>query len=160
MMRRDSDPMAFISFRVAGLSLDPDHVTHLLGVQPTEAHRAGEKYSTGRSEIVSRAGIWLFRTNKIILSNNLSDHIRIILTILGFSRPLSKSRKMRFLKFGQYLKEEDATAVITMFWHGAPRATSPKIPDAVVESFKALSIKVEYDFGQDEEPLPRRTRVA
>src|SRR5574337_185547 len=85
--KSDSRPRAFATFRVAGDDLAPDEVTRLLEVRPTEAHVKGETYSTGRSTVVAGTGIWLFSTDRVLLSASLPDHVRLVSLIFGLQDP-------------------------------------------------------------------------
>jgi hypothetical protein len=44
-MSEDSLPVVKVSFRLRGASFDPDEVTRRLGLEPTDAYRAGEPIS-------------------------------------------------------------------------------------------------------------------
>jgi hypothetical protein len=47
-----------ISIRISGADLDPGDVTRLLGVAPTFAARAGDRWSAGGREFTQRTGVW------------------------------------------------------------------------------------------------------
>jgi hypothetical protein len=68
MTRSRAGSRAFATLRVAGDELDPDDITRLLGVQPSEAYRKGETFSKGRARNLSaRTGIWLFDTSASLI---------------------------------------------------------------------------------------------
>jgi hypothetical protein len=167
-MKSDRGIKAFVTFRIAGDSLSPDDVTNLLRVTPTHAHRRGEQYSTGRSTIIGKTGVWLFSTDRIMLSGNLHDHLGLIFIILGLSRSSSInssseegefSRVARFLHLKKFLEEHSLTAALTLFWHGPHAVAYPKIPSELIELFKLIPIKIETDFDKDEE-APRKAAKA
>jgi hypothetical protein len=100
-----------------------------------------------------------------MLSGNLYDHLGLIFTILGLSRPSSInfsseegefSRIARFLRLKNFLEEHSFTATLTLFWHGPKAVSYPKIPNEMKELFGLIPIKIETDFDKDEE-APRRT---
>jgi hypothetical protein len=166
--KSDRGIKAFVTFRIAGDSLSPDEVTNLLRVTPTHAHRRGEQYSTGKSTIIGKTGVWLFSTDRIMLSGNLYDHLGLIFTILGVSRssPINFSseegefsRVARFLRLQKFLEEHSLTAALTLFWHGPQAMAYPKLPSELIELFELIPIKVETDFDKDEE-APRRAPKA
>jgi hypothetical protein len=167
--KSDRGVKAFVTFRVAGERLSPDEVTNLLKVTPTHAHRRGEPHSTGRSTVVGKTGVWLFSTDRIMLGGNLYDHLGLIFTILGLSRPSAIefssengefSRIARFLRLKKFLEEHSLTATLTLFWHGPQSVAYPKIPDELVELSELVPIKVESDFDKDEESRRKAPRAA
>jgi hypothetical protein len=168
-MKSDKGIKAFVTFRLAGDSLQPDAVTNLLRVAPTHAHRLGEQYTIGRSTIVGKTGVWLFSTDSFALSSNLYDHVGLILAVLGLSRtpqiglPIEEgeySLVTRFLRLQRFLKERSLTATLTLFWHGPQAAPYPKVPNGLVELFELIPIKVEVDFDKDEDAPRRSVKVA
>ena len=167
--RSDKGVKAFVTFRVAGDTLSPNEVTNLLRVTPTHAHCLGEQYSTGRSTIVGKTGVWLFSTDRIMLSSNLYDHLGLIFTIFGLSAPSSMkfsaeegefSRVARFLRLRNFLEEHSLTATLTLFWHGPQAIAYPKIPNELIELFELIPIRVETDFDKEEESPRRAPRAA
>jgi len=160
----------FATFRIAGDTLNPLEVTQLLRVQPTHAHRKDEKYSTGRSEIVGKTGVWLFSTDQISLSDNLYEHIGLIFTVLGLIRSRAgigeASEEERanaiahILRLERLLKQNSLTATMTFFWHGPHNVPYPKVPEAFIGLFQLIPIALEMDFDRDEEVPPRRAKVA
>jgi hypothetical protein len=58
-MTLDARPMLIVALYLRGEALDPDAVTHAVGVQPTKKQRRGEKQvtSSGR-EFVPKVGLW------------------------------------------------------------------------------------------------------
>jgi Domain of unknown function (DUF4279) len=135
-------PRAFVTFRVAGDSLDPAAVTDILDVKPTEAHRKGEKYGGQRSgrPVTARTGIWYFSTDRLSNSGSLGDHFELV-------RP--------FLEAGcrglhRFIQDRHLTATMTFFWHGHRGATAPTVPDDVKTLLRAIPATVETDFGTDQ----------
>lgn len=53
-----------ISLYLKGDGLDPDLLTVLLGVDPTQAHRKGSKWTTSSGkQVVEKTGLWAFTAN-------------------------------------------------------------------------------------------------
>src|ERR1700730_9399894 len=83
-MKSDPTLKAFVTFRVVGDNLVPNEITQLLKMQPTYARLKGKTYSTGRSaNIIPSTNIWFFSTDTVMASNNIVDHVRLILFIFG-----------------------------------------------------------------------------
>ncbi len=55
----DSDEIA-VSLRVIGDDLDPEHVSRLLGVEPSLLRPKGEVRHSGGRAVVQRTGVWSF----------------------------------------------------------------------------------------------------
>src|ERR1700750_1370596 len=80
----------FVTFRLAGDTLDPDAVTPALRADPTTPHANGAQCTTGRSTVVPDTGVWLLSTDKISLSDNFYEHLQLALEIIGFF-PVNRS---------------------------------------------------------------------
>ena len=120
---------AFVTFRVTGDKLVPADVTKLLKMQATDIRHKGIPSSTGRSNnIIPSTNIWFFSTDKVVASNNLYDHVALVLYLIGLERenetePTSKniSEKLaRLLSLKNFLQKHSAKAVMSFFWHGGP----------------------------------------
>ena len=153
----------FVTFRLAGDTLDPEEVTRALRAYPTHAHRKGEQFTTGRSTVVPDTGVWLLSTDKISLSDNFYEHLQLALEIIGFF-PVNRSGERdslraatRCLEFKQFLQDRKLTATLSCFWHGAPRAPSPHVPEELSKFFELIPIGLDIDFDRDE--APRRSRA-
>lgn len=142
---------AFVTFRVAGATLSPDSITKLLRIHPTHTHKAGETYSTGRSKITPKSGIWLFSTDKILLSKDLYEHIDLVLILLGWGRSPRDRDNVALFRLARFLRKEPSlSATLSLFWYGTRDATEPKIPDSLIEFLRLMRISVETDFDRDE----------
>jgi hypothetical protein len=174
--KSDRTLKTFITFRVVGDKLVPDEVTQLLKMQPTHARLKGKPYSTGKSEnIIPSTNIWFFSTDTVMASNNIVDHIQLVLFILGLMEssgieildaiadkrrtPLSRVISLKLL-----LRNSSAKATMTLFWHGASGSSVPKIPEGLFDILKLIEVDVEVDFDKDEDdvgtPARRRSRAA
>lgn len=139
----DRDSHAFVTFRVAGDSLDPKAVTDILAVEPTEAHRKGEKYGgerTGRP-VTARTGIWYFSTDRLSDSGSLGDHLDLVRRFLDSDRRYGLHR---------FMLDRHLTATMTLFWHGQRGATPPTVPAEVRTLAQTIPATVETDFGTDQ----------
>jgi hypothetical protein len=164
-MKSDQIMKAFVTFRVAGETLAPDHITQLLRIHPTYTHKRGEAYSTGRSNIIPTSGIWIFRTDTIWLSTDLNDHIRLLLLLFGLPNNIGAVRPIDgdnpLLRLAVFLHQNPSlSATMSFFWHGAPDATEPKIPEWFLDLLKLIPVAVEIDFDRDESVSPHGVRAA
>src|SRR5580698_3957562 len=76
---------AFLTFRVTGDKLTPAEITKILRVPPVSAYSKGEKYSAGpRSmDLVGKTCVWYLSTDILVASNQLVDHLGVLLRILS-----------------------------------------------------------------------------
>jgi hypothetical protein len=155
-MKSDPTLKAFVTFRVVGDNLVPNEITQLLKMQPTYARLKGKTYSTGRSaNIIPSTNIWFFSTDTVMASNNIVDHVRLILFIFGL---------MEFDGVSIFLSKSSAKATMTFFWHGTSISSVPKIPELLLDLLKLIEVEVEVDFDKDEDDSRttsrRRSRAA
>jgi hypothetical protein len=170
MTKSDQTLKTFVTFRIAGDGLVPDEVTELLKVPPAHAHAKGVRYSTGRVEILPTTGVWFFSTDRLSISKNWVEHLALALVVIGLvQRPqLSPSLPAegelesvsRVLALGRFLQQKGLTATLSVFWHGAPQATEPQIPNQITDFLRLIPIQIETDFDRDEVASPRRSRAA
>jgi hypothetical protein len=172
--KSDQTIKTFVTFRVVGDELVPDAVTQLLKVQPTHARLKGKSYSTGKSEnIVPSTNIWFFSTDSVMVSQNIIDHIRLVLFVLGLmgsSGVQSLDATMngnttpfaRLLSLRSLLTKSSTKATMTFFWHGVSGSTSPKISEELLDMLRLIEIDVDIDFDKDEDlsRTGRRPRAA
>jgi len=72
-------PPFMVALYLRGDELDPEAVTELLEVSPTEALRKGEKrYGTEGREYVNQVGIWTLKAATD--SHSLNDHIQEVIS--------------------------------------------------------------------------------
>jgi hypothetical protein len=161
--KSDQTIRTFVTFRVTGDELDPDAVTQLLKVRPTHARLKGKSYSTGKSEnIIPSTNIWFFSTDTVMSSQNIVDHIRLVLFVLGLmgaSGVHSLDATMngnnapfaRLLSLRAFLTKSSAKATMTFFWHGASGSTSPKISEQLFDMLRLIEVDGDIDFDKDED---------
>ena len=148
----------FVTFRVAGDTLDPLDVTALFKMKPTHQHRKGQEYSTGKSKVLPKTGVWFFSTETESTSRNIYVHIKILLSyVFGDSR---LDGGIRILKLRDLLEQKQLTATMTFFWYGKANASYPSIPDELIDLLKLVPVQIEYDFDRDEDLHPQRLKAA
>jgi hypothetical protein len=66
---------------IYGISLNPDEITRRMGIKPTESFAKGTifKSRSGKKGLASR-GTWILDSDKHINSQDLTDHIRWVLS--------------------------------------------------------------------------------
>lgn len=70
-------PQAYATLRIFGPHLDPAEVTRLLGLGPTNSHRAGDPRPKGGAPY--REGLWSLCTEGSLDSSDLDEHLRHLL---------------------------------------------------------------------------------
>jgi hypothetical protein len=145
---------AFATLRFAGDKLEPEKISAILNVRPTEAYRKGEQRAAGAHAParVGRTGIWYLATDQMIPGQKLEQHLAFLLALL-IPAPGDISR---IAELREIIKRQGLKAHVSCFWHGKPGARKPTIPPIVREIFNLLPAELETDFERDE---PRR-RVA
>ncbi len=139
----DQAAHTFVTFRVSGDTLDPDMVTKILDVAPTEAHRKGEAYGGkgfGRP-VTARTGIWYFSTDRLSDSVALGDHLAFVRHFLADDRRYQLHR---------FMQDRHLTATLTCFWHGQRGAAPPAVPDDVRTLLQSIPAAVETDFATEQ----------
>jgi hypothetical protein len=147
----------FATFRIAGDELDPDQITKLLKIVPTQAYAKGGVFSGGaRSPILKgKTGVWFPSTDRVVASDRLSDHLNVLAWLLRVG-PHPQSRLAiqlpppRLLQLRQIMQRKSLHAVVTCFWHGPPKAKEPSVPRACANFFEQIPAEIETDFATDE----------
>lgn len=173
----DGTLRTFVTLRIMGDRLDPEEVTRILKINPTLAYAKGENYFAGRESgnRKGRTGVWLFSTDRGIKSNNLEDHVGVLIYLLvpslfdhevralrlhtkttqrmpKISDLVEQESKIRYLR--SLMKEKSLTASVSFFWHGREGVKPPSIPRVVTTLFKQVPIAVEIDFATDADMEP------
>jgi Domain of unknown function (DUF4279) len=155
---------AFATLRVVGDRLDPDRVTKILKVSPTQAYAKGQAYDGGSrsGRLTGRTGVWFLDTDDVVPGNDLKQHLWYLvfyvltpLTIQANGLPVVSLDRISALK--RYVEGKSLRIVITCFWHGHPGAKTPSIPNFVTSLAKLLPLDIVTDFDIDATPAKRRT---
>jgi hypothetical protein len=139
-----ADGKAFVTLRFAGDDLDPDEISAILTVEPTRAHRKGEEFFAGprAGKLRGRTGIWFLATDKLVLADDLHDHLAFVQKLLypvpGDDSGIAELRNI--------LKRTQSRAHITCFWRGRPGEPAPQIPDGFKSAIQPLAADIENDF--------------
>lgn len=140
-------PRTYATLRFVGDELDPEHISAILQVKPTRAHRKGQRFYGGlRSrDLTGRTGIWYFDTRDMP-SKDLVQHLGFIVSLLypgGGS--LDKINQLKAV-----LDREHAKAHVSCFWYGEHGARPPTIPDRVRTALAPLDADdIDTDFDTD-----------
>jgi hypothetical protein len=151
---------AFATFRIVGDKLGRSEISQLLKIRPTQAYSKGERYKPGpRSpKITGKTGVWYLSTDKHVASEQLTDHLQFLLSVLlsdPHARGTAQSPALRQIIEGNSLR-----AIVSCFWHGPAGARPPSIPRALRESFAMIPAEIETDFDADEKSPPPPGRMA
>jgi hypothetical protein len=135
----------FATLNFSGDALEPQKVTDILGVEPTNGYRKGEVYLRSRGrEAHGRTGLWHLRTMRCVNSTNLADYLRYIVGVLCPEGGPDHLAALRDL-----MRRYDLEADVSCFWYGSAGARPPPIPTAVKEVFDRLGATIETDFATD-----------
>ena len=142
--KASTDRKAFVTLRFAGDELDPSDISAILPVKPTRAHKKGGEFFAGPNAgtLRGRTGIWFLATDKLVPSDDLSDHLTFLYKLL-YSGP---SDKGRIAKLQDVLERAHSHAHITCFWHGDPGEAAPQIPAQFKSAIKPLAADIKTDF--------------
>lgn len=128
-----------------GDRLEPDRITALLGVQPTNAYRKGEVYLRSRGrEARGRTGLWLLSSEPHMKSIELNDHLIYLRNVLFPPDGESLIEPLCSL-----MQEKDIEAEVSCFWYGEHGAQPPVIPEAIRAAFALIGATIELDFDTD-----------
>lgn len=83
IQEQDSGVAVKAAFRVMGPDLEPEVVSQLLGLEPTEAHRRGDPRvgKSGRRYSDFAEGLWGWRPD-LAESEPLAEHLRALLDVM------------------------------------------------------------------------------
>jgi hypothetical protein len=148
------DRKAFATLRFAGDDLDPAEISAILPVKPARAHRKGEEFFAGprAGTLRGRTGIWFLATDKLVDSDELSDHLKYIEELLYPSA--GDSSRINALR--AILDRTQSRAHVTCFWHGRRREPVPHVTADFKSAIAPLNADVEIDFLA---PIAQRKRV-
>lgn len=146
--------IAHATFRVLGQHLDPDEVTRILGVSPTQALRRDQLVPTPTSVRRQETGVWLLKSEGKVASTSLERHLLYLLDLLEpRGAALERLRNMA-----------DVTADFFCFWLSATGHGGPIFSADVMRRVAATGAELGIDFyggaavedgEQDAAPAPR-----
>jgi hypothetical protein len=163
-----SDPSgpvrAFATLRIVGDRFHPSEISQLLHIHPTQAYSKGERYKPGPrgGEIIGKTGVWYLSTDKLVPSEELTDHLEFLLSVL-LSDPRRRGAgpsKARLARLRHVIERNSLRAIVSCFWHGPAGSEPPVIPPALREWFAMIPAEIETDFETDEELPPAPGRLA
>jgi hypothetical protein len=138
-----ADRKALVTLRFAGDELDPREISAILPVKPTRAHKKGEEFVAGPNagKLRGRTGIWFLATDKLVDSDDLTDHLRF-----RAGPPLSGAKRQ-----GAYCKASQAVGALAL---PRPRHllltrdygdVAPQIPTQFRSAIKPLATDIETE---------------
>ena len=119
-------------------TIDPDEVTHLLGVTPTEIQRAGEPRSSKTDKIHKTSG-WFLSTEGVLTSLDARHHLDWIL-----ERVHNKQREFFTLRERGYLLD------VCCRWDSKSGHGGPTLSPAQMIGFSHLGVELWFDLYFDD----------
>ena len=140
---------AFATLRFFGDRLDPDRITAILGVQPTRAHRKGERYLAGprAGHVTGRTGVWVLASDSVVDGAELDRHLEHVANLI-FGHP---DREERLKQLRELMSRHGIKADVSCFWRGGPGTRPPSVPENVIRTFRELPAEIETDFEVNED---------
>jgi hypothetical protein len=115
---------------IYGDDLDPDTVTSLLGIEPSQARTKGQQLKKG---VVQRGG-WFLSTEDIIASKDVRCHVDwLIEKITGKEHALHEMRL------------RDYQTVVSCYWLSAFGHGGPMLSPAIMRSLANLGLEIWFD---------------
>lgn len=146
--------LAHATFRVVGEVLEPDDVTKVLGLQPSQALRSGQLVPTATQVRRQELGVWLLKSEGQIVSTSLERHLNYLLDLI---EPGAEALR-------QLRRSQDVTADFFCFWMSATGHGGPVFSAKLLERVAGVGAELGIDFygggetdDSDLEPPPRPT---
>lgn len=114
-----------------------DEITGLLGIEPTEKHNKGDRFtnSIGRTRQAPSTG-WFLSSRDRVTSNDLRDHLDWLLTELMGARAAVLA-----------LQEDEKTQMeITCYWRSASGLGGPTLWPEQMRSMADLNLECGFDY--------------
>lgn len=128
--------IAHATFRVLGEDLDPDDVTRLLGVEPSQALRRDQLVPTQTSVRRQETGVWLLKSEGKVASTSLERHLLFLLDRV----------EPRLAALDGLLRTHQATADFFCFWLSATGHGGPIFSADVMQRVAATGAELGIDF--------------
>lgn len=128
--------IAHATFRVLGEDLDPDDVTRLLGIEPTQALHRGQLVPTSTSVRRQEMGVWLLKSEGKLASTSLERHLLFLLETIE-----PHAAALRDLRVAQR-----ATADFFCFWLSATGHGGPIFSAELMQRVAATGAELGIDF--------------
>lgn len=128
--------IAHATFRVLGDDLDPDVVTRLLGIEPTQALRRDQLVPTATNVRRQETGVWLLKSEGKVSSTSLERHLIYLLDRI----------EPQLAALAAYLAAGEATADFFCFWLSATGHGGPILSADVMRRVGATGAELGIDF--------------
>jgi hypothetical protein len=135
---RNIHQLAYVSFSVAGDSLNPEFWTTYFGIAPDFAVVKGQRFKTpsGRlSSMPGRTGVWGIDSETAVHSDLLEPHFRFLVRHLNFPRT----------DLRQLLTDKSAHMRFFCYWVNEAGDRVPDVPDDIRAMMEAMGGTVEID---------------
>ena len=128
--------LAHATFRVIGETLEPDDVTHALGVNPSQALRRDQLVPTSTKVRRQDTGVWLLKSEGMLSSTSLERHL---IHLLGLLEP-------RAAALDELRREQDLTTDFFCFWMSATGHGGPIFSAEIMRRVAGLGAELGIDF--------------
>ena len=114
-----------------------DEITELLGIEPTERHDKGDRF-TGSSGRTHEAPLtcWFLSSRDRVTSNDLRDHLDWLLTELMGARAAVLALQ----------KDDDTQMRITCYWRSASGQGGPTLWPEQMRSMTELNLECDFEY--------------
>jgi hypothetical protein len=133
-----------VTLRFFGEDLDPDEVTHLLGLTPNVAYRKGDIFRGKKYDIVQKTGSWRLTTEKCN-GVELEDQINALLNQLPSNLEIWQKLTAKF--------EADLFCGLWMYRYNRGLDFAPQTLVRIVERGLVLQLDIHADCTKKEEVI-------
>lgn len=134
----DIHQFAYVTFSVAGDTLNPEFWTAYFGVPSDFSVVKGQRFKTpsGRlSSVPGRTGVWGIRSKTAVRSDLLEPHLRYLVERLNFPHP----------DLRQLLLDKDVHMRFFCYWENEAGDRVPDVPDDVRTMMEEMGGTIEID---------------
>ncbi|WP_321956095.1 DUF4279 domain-containing protein [Paraburkholderia bannensis] len=130
--------LAYVSFSVAGDTLNPEFWTEYFSVDPDFTVVKGQRFKTPSGRLSSapgRTGVWIVRSNKAVRSDSLEPHFRYLVQHLKFPRA----------NLREHLEKANVHMRFFCYWSNERGDRVPDVPDDIRAMMESMGGTVEID---------------
>jgi hypothetical protein len=115
---------------IYGDDLDPNAVTSLFGIEPSQTQRKGEQLKKG---VVRRKG-WFLSTENTVVSRDVRRHVHWLIETFS-------SKEEAF----HQLRSQSYETVVSCYWMSASGHGGPMLSPKLMRSLSDLGVEIRFD---------------